>query len=273
MKIRGGISLVLFFVIPIYIFSNIELQKNRIYNRENGHGNTLLSLSPVVLKFISGEFKGLFSDYILMEAGNIIGRKQKNNNEDWIQVTQLFKQSMLMDPYFQQTYMLIQGTLPWYMKDYETPIEMLNDSKEHRYWDWIPGFFIGFDYFYFLKDNMKASEVLMDASKIDGAPPALATFAARLALKSGRNQTAISFLTMILSKEKDKEKIELIKRRISAHYAVAELEKAIQIYVDQFGKYPESLQILVEKNIIKNFPTNPYNKPFTYNHDTCEVTF
>jgi hypothetical protein len=94
MKIRGGISLVLFFVIPIYIFSNIELQKNRIYNRENGHGNTLLSLSPVVLKFISGEFKGLFSDYILMEAGNIIGRKQKNNNEDWIQVTQLFKQSI-----------------------------------------------------------------------------------------------------------------------------------------------------------------------------------
>jgi hypothetical protein len=178
-----------------------------------------------------------------------------------------------LDPYFEQSYFLIQGTLPWYTKRCDLAVSLVGVSKKARFWDWRPSFFIGFDYFYFIKDNRLASEYLMDASSIFDAPPLLATFAARLAQESGNNQLSISFLEMMVEREYDIEKKEMLLRRIQAHKAILVIERDIQKYKSVFGKYPSSLQMLVKDGIAVGLPVNPYGKQFIYNPEDGSLKF
>lgn len=260
-------------IFSFYIVSFLVLQESRREMKVQTQASPLFSLPSVMTKAIAGEFKGLIADYAVMEAGNIIGKSEKITNEEWQSVSRLFDQALELDPYFQQTYMLLQGTLPWYTKNYEYTISLLDRSKSHRYWDWIPGFFIGFDYFYFVKDNLKASDYLMQAAKVKDAPPALGIFGARLAQQGGKNETAISFLRMMLEKEKDQDKREMLITRIDAHLAVDILEKGIVAYREKFGKNPEKLDDLIARGIIVKLPENPYGYPFSYDRKAGTLRF
>jgi hypothetical protein len=113
----------------------------------------------------------------------------------------------------------------------------------------------------------------MDASTIYNAPTLLATFAARLAQESGNNQLAISFLEMMLDKETDLDKQEMLMDRIQAHKAVDVIQKAIQAYRLAYRKNPVTLQTLVDSGVIKALPLNPYGKPFGYNQNDGSLTF
>jgi hypothetical protein len=260
-------------ILIFYVSSYLGLQKTRRELNIQSQASPLFSLPVVMVKAIAGEFKGLLADYAVMEAGSIIGKRDKVTKDEWKTTTRLFDQALELDPYFQQSYMLLQGTLPWYTKDYDVTIALLEKSKNHRYWDWIPGFFIGFDYFYFAKDNLKASEALMEASRVKEAPPALATFGARLAQQSGKNETAISFLRSILEKEKDQDKREMLMKRINVHLVLDILEKGIAAYREKFGKNPDKLDDLISDGILAKLPDNPYGNPFGYDPKSGNLKF
>lgn len=268
MTLAAGVLIFLF-----YIASYLGLQNSKHELKTQSQASPLFSLPSVMTKAIAGEFKGLLSDYAVMEAGSIIGGKKKVTPDEWKTVERLFDHALALDPYFQQSYMLLQGTLPWYTKDYDVTISLLEKSKAHRYWDWIPGFFIGFDYFYFVKDNMNASRALMEASSVKDAPPTLATFAARLAQQSGKNETAISFLRMMLEKEKDQDKRDMLLKRINVHLALDVLEKGITSYREKHGKNPDKLDDLVSTGIIAKLPDNPYGYPFGYDPELANLKF
>jgi hypothetical protein len=260
-------------ILSFYIASFLGLQSSRHELNIQGQESPLFNLPTVMTQVIAGEFKGLLADYAVMEVGSIIGKKEKVTLEEWKTVARLFDHALELDPYFQQSYMLLQGTLPWYTKDYDVTIALLETSKDHRYWDWIPGFFIGFDYFYFVKDNLKASEHLMEASNVKDAPPALVTFGARLAQQSGKNETAISFLRTMLEKEKDQDKRDMLMKRIDVHLALDILETGITAYRNKLGKNPDKLDDLVSAGILAKLPDNPYGYPFGYDPESGNLKF
>jgi len=138
----------------------------------------------------------------------------------------------------------------------------LGVSRDNRRWDWVPGFFIGFNYFYFIKDNLEASRQLMEASKVPNAPLALATLASRLAAKSGQTLTAIVFLRAMLEKTEDEDKRKELELRIEALKGVLTLEQALERYRSAFGNEAQSLEELVTSGIIAELPINPYERPF-----------
>lgn len=233
----------------------------------------LFNLPTPLILAIAGEFKGLMSDYAVMEAGSIIGKRERLTKENWRSVELLFDRALELDPYFQQSYMLLQGTVPWYTEDHEVTISLLGKSRDHRYWDWIPGFFIGFDYFYFLKDNLKASDALLQASSVKDSPVTLATFGTRLAQQGGKNDTAIAFLRMMLEKEKDQDKRDMLQERLDAHLAVAVLEQGLATFHEKYGKNPDRLDMLVSSGVLPRLPENPYGKPFIYDNATGVIKF
>lgn len=263
-----GILLIVFFTMSYKALQNIRVDYQIKQDKSPS-----IQIPPVFLKMIAGEFKGLVADYALIEAASIVGKSEKITEKEWDTVGHLYKQTMALDPYFEQSYHLIQGSLPWYTKKYELTFALLNESKDHLYWDWVPGYFIGFDYFYFIKDNIKASEYLMGASTVRDAPAPLATFAARLAQESGSNEIAIYFLEMHLMKENDQDKREMLLTRLEAHKAIDIIEKGIQDYKRIFLRNPETLQVLVDENFIDRLPLNPYGRPFVYNKDNGALKF
>lgn len=211
-----------------------------------------------------GEFKGLVADYLLLEAASFCGSRQSfsASSEDWDAVARLLQQSNALDPYFRSTYLLAHTTLPWRAQKYDETLSILENSKNHLTWDWYPGFLLGFNYFYFLKDNLTASKKLMEASRIPGAPYFLATMAGRLAAEAGQIGVAINFLTIMYEKSEDEIAKKNLKERIIALQGVAILQDAVRRFQSQFGRMPANLEELVSSSILPTLPENPYQRPY-----------
>ena len=238
--------------------------------RENVNYKLHASAVPVPMEMIralSGEFKGLAADYLLLEAASFIGSRQSFSagSEDWDALARLMMQSNALDPYFRSTYMLAHGVLSWRGGKYKETVTILERSKDHLPWDYLPGFLLGFNYFYFLKDNLTASRVLMETSEIPGAPVELATLASRLAAEAGQIDIAITFLTAVREKTEDEEAKERIAIRIQALQGLKVLENAIKRFQSQFARMPHDLQELVTDSILPALPENPYHRPYTFN--------
>lgn len=256
--------LILTFFLSTYFLANTRVREYRAKHAAEGIRANAPQLPPEVLKALVGEFRGIVADYLLIEAAAFIGADTEATHEDWDAVSLLFRQSMALDPHFKQTYYLVQTVLPWEAKKYDLTIELLEKSKKHRPWDWIPGFFIGFDYHFFLKDDLTASKYLMEASKVQDAPVLLATLGSRLAQKGGRTGNALVFLKVMYEKTDDEGTKKLLEERIKALEGVLLLEKGIEQFRASFGRPPDTLGDLVSKGILTELPKNPYEKPYTY---------
>ena len=264
------ISLALLFS---FFLSAYLCARTKIYEHQTdmaGVHATASQLPPEVIRALAGEFKGIVANYLLLEAATAIGAQNKQTTEDWEAISRLFKQSMALDPYFKQTYYLIQATLPWETQQYDLTIELLNTSKKHRPRDWVPGFFIGFDYFYFLKDNLNGSKYLMEASKKPGASPLLGLLGARLSQKGGQTKAGIVFLKTMYGNEENKDIKKQIKQRINALEGVLILEKAIEKFTLKFDRSPQKLDELIISDILPALPENPYKKPYVLNDGIIE---
>jgi hypothetical protein len=222
-------------------------------------------LLPVtVLKIIAGEFKGAVADYLLLEIGAFIDAGDERSDADWDRVTFHFGQCMALDPYFEQTYRMVQAFLPWREKT-EAANALLEKAARNRPWDWYPRFYIGFNYFNFLKDYAKASENIIAASKYENAPSILATLGARLAQKSGQTLAALAFLkSMEHNPDYDEAAKQLIAVRIKVIEGALRLEKAVAAYRQRFGHDIHSLQDLVTSGILKELPQHAESRAYTY---------
>ncbi len=226
------------------------------------------------LKILSGEFKGLMADYLLLEAGSFLGSNQEPTEQDWKNIHRTLKYALELDPYFMQAYIYAQGNLPWDAGMYQETIDLLAISKKHRSWDWYPGYYMGFDYYYFLADYARASEEFLEAARIEGAPLLLSILGARLAMKGKRTETAIALLkTMLGDKELDEKSAREIRMRLEALQGVLTIEKAIGEYERRYGARPSRLEELVAGGILEKLPDNPYGGPYIYDDITGEVAF
>jgi len=221
--------------------------------------------SPVFFQCISGEFKGIISDFMLMEGAIYLGSKKgptEFSSLEWTYLYYIFETARTLDPYFRDPYWLVQSFFTWWAKKPEDAIDFLKKGLPYRTWDWRLPYYIGFDYFYFLKDNISASEYLLKGAKIPGSPFILATLGARLASKAGQTEAAIAFLKDMYEKTEGKLAKNMIKMRLEALRGVLILEEAIKKYEIIFGHSPIKLTELVEKGIIKEIPPNPYGTPY-----------
>ncbi|MDY6836662.1 MAG: hypothetical protein SWH78_01690 [Thermodesulfobacteriota bacterium] len=275
MKHKGTVLLLFSLGMLLLSFSTSHLAvKERRENLGISYSLDIDSFSAGLMKVFAGEFKGLLADYLVLEAGAFIGGNEYLSEEQWEKVALAFEQSLRLDPYFQQTYLQVQGDLTWWGEMPEKAISLLDISRKHRPWDWYPGYYMGFDHYYFLKDYARASEVFLDTAKIKGAPVLLAVLGGRLAVKGGRTEAAIVLLESMLGdpelQEADKKEI---KERMVALQGVLVLENAVKKYKDHRGAYPPSLETLVDEGLLHQLPENPYADHFFFNHEDGHVSF
>ena len=231
-------------------------------------------MSPDMLTIIAGEFNGILADYMLLEAGSFFGSGQKMSKSDYRNIYLTLKQVLALDPYFQQTYLIAQGVLPWKAQMVDETIELLDISRQHRPWDWRPGSYIGFDYYFFKNDYAKASEALLEAAKTKRAPVILAILGARMATKGQRIEAAMVMLKKILKEEELSESDRKdIEERLLALNGVLLLEKAVDRYKAQTQHLPSNLDTLVENHYIVAMPPNPYADHYFYDPESGVVRF
>ena len=249
-------------ILAIYIVSFQNVQRH-IENQPSSERAEALILPPAFLKIAAGEFKGLMADYLLLKGATFLGGRHDTTQTDMQAVETLFRQSLALDPYFFQTCYLTQAFLAWRGNQVDDAIDLLKISNNHRDWDWNPGFFIGFDYYYFLNDNLSAARYLMEVAKHPAAGALPGLLAARLSQKGGETETGLVFLKSMYSTIEDDNTRKQIERRITTLERVYVIEKAIAVYRAQYNREPDDLQELVSSGILEKLPENPYMTPFT----------
>jgi tetratricopeptide (TPR) repeat protein len=266
-------ALGLFALIAGFLFSSAKVHGYRGNLPAEQLRAEALMVDPTLLKIISGEFKGLMADYLNLKAAVFKGGAHETTEEDWVAMYTLFKQSIELDPYFFHTGYYTQGMMAWRKGMHEKAIEILKIHADHRHWDWEPKFYLGFDYFYYLKDNETGAHYMRAASKLEGAPPLVLRLAARLMQRSGQTLTAIAFLKSMIERAEDEDIKENLIQRLKAHLGVYQLEQARDRYQNEIGHLPPTLSDIVDKGYIQEIPENTMADTFFYDSRTGEIGF
>lgn len=262
-----------FVLIAGFLFSSAKVHRYRDNLPFEHVRAEALMVDPTFLKVVSGEFKGLMADYLNLKAAIFKGGAQEVKEEDWQALYTLFKQSMELDPLFFHTGYYTQGILAWRKGFHEKAIEILTLQADHRHWDWEPKFYLGFDYFYYLKDNETGAHYMREASKLENVPPIVPRLAARLMQRSGKTLTAIAFLKSMLERAEDEDIKENLAQRLKAHLGVYQLEQARDRYQQMTGRLPSALDELVDRGFLEQMPENTMADTFSYDSRTGEIGF
>jgi len=268
--------ILLFVLIPAYL-GVLSIVSGINKSLLSGSETKILLPSPV-LKVTSLDFDGLVSDALYLKAlvsygSTYVGSKRSaisESNFTWL--LNLLKTSTDLDPYFLDPYFLGNSIMSWEANRVTDSILLMKKGSQYRNWDyWLP-FYIGFNYYYFLNDNLNAANYLMIASQKPGADPFFAYFASRLAYKGNRAENAIIFLEGVLKTTKDETMRKDYKIRLETLKLMLSLEKGVAVYKERTGNNPEKLSVLVEQHIIDRIPEDPYGGEFYVDNDGAVKT-
>lgn len=279
-KSRYTPALVAIILLGVYSFSYSSLQayRQQVNNEQLVHRG-IWNLSDNALLAVAVEFKGMLANYITLEAGANLGtylvRKKeggfayKKREKDWPSIHRMFVASQILDPAFAQTYILMQGHLPW------EPVSMVDEAQdflrktiEHRPWDWQPYQAMAFNQYYFLNDPATAGKIFLEAAQIPQSPLFLSILGARLAHKGGETGAAIALMqSMLAGKTPDDPGYDRMVKRLNALEGVFAIEQARDSFMKNHDRLPTSIQELKSSMYLQTLPANPYNTDYCMDKD------
>lgn len=266
MKAAGITTIFLIgFSLHLFLLGKVEeARKGMTHLERSGY-----VLPPEVLRLTSIGFKGLVADSLFLKASTFFGGKDFSDitKEDWNWMYKTLDAATIVNPYLLAPYYFGQAVLPWEAGMVNEANLLLERGTKTRDWDWMLPYFIGFNHFYFLMENEKAAQYLMEASGRPGAWTFIPRLAARLRLEGGRTETTIAFLQEISKKTEDigiKKRYEI---KIETLQRILFLEKAAELYKERFGSPPADLEDMVRKGIIPAIPKDPYGGEFYLDTD------
>ena len=262
-------------LVAVYALSySITLERRHESHAARPSDAGIWMLPDTALKALAGEFKGLMSDYLTMEAGAQLGAriirdghggfKTAETQHNWHSVLRLFQAAQALDPSFAQTFLLAQGWLPWPPADLvrETQ-DFLQISARHRPWDWQPLRTMGFNAFYFNHDKAGAARAYLEAAQRPNAPSFLAILGARLGQEAGETETAILMMrSMLLGKAEDEPGYRDLAQRLQALQGALSIERARDAFLQAHKRLPQDLNQLLQSGFLAAMPANPYKVPY-----------
>lgn len=266
--IRSAIAIAVFLLILASLHV-VALGKSTVERKQlpRGDGSAIV-LPSALLKITALEFDGLVSDILFLESiafyGGTLNRAERPRLKEWEWqwLDKMLSASTDLDPYFLDPYLFGNAIFTWEAGMIREANGLLVKGSKHRAWDWMMPFFAGFNYFYFLQENEKAAEYLMEASRRPGADPLLVSIASKLAFKEKKTETSIQFLEEMLLRTEDESIKQRFIKRIEALRGILLLEQAVAQYQKRYHQKPQNFELLVAKGIIQSVPQDPYGGKF-----------
>lgn len=267
MNIITIIILLLFISVYMMSFPKIDNVRKPVSNIQ-ARG---MILPPLVNKALSLEYRSVIAEFLFLRASQYYGEKIASKerltmSDMWWLYRNLIVITEL-DPYFEDPYYYGNALLTWETGMYNEANTLLRKAINTRTWDWQLPFFLGFNTFYFLKDNKAGADYLLIAAKRPGAPKFLPTLAARLYYQAQNTEIALSFLKDFYESEKNEVIRNLYAVRINALEKILMVEKAVTEYRRKTKQLPSSLDILVHSGLLKQIPRDPYGGQFYLDKD------
>ncbi|MDY6882044.1 MAG: hypothetical protein SV686_17580 [Thermodesulfobacteriota bacterium] len=256
-------------IIVLYVFCAFHMQKARDQFSRSSFVN--YALPSKLIGPMSLEFKGMASDFLLLKLMTFIGgelRELRGSSEDHYKYIKGALHTITdLDPYFWDAYIFAETILAWDARDFAGANDLLLKARKHLPNDYRPPYYIGFNHFYFLKDNKAGAEFFMEASMLPGRPSFLPSLATRLSVRDSDYQAGILFLKQMLKNTQNRVLIKRYTKRIQALESHQMLEMMVFHYVKKYGSKPPSLEALVKSGMISQIPEDPYGGEFVLKED------
>jgi len=208
------------------------------------------------------EFKGIVSDFLFLKVSTFFGGKFINKEMLSEKQAEYAYDSVDvitdLDPWFWDAYLFADMLLTWDFGQIDKANDLLFKAKKYRTTDFKVPYYIGFNYFYFLKDTLNGSKYLMEASMLPGSPSYLPALATRFSMYQNQFEPAILFLENILKNTQNPAMAKQMETRLKTLILLEALEKKVHEFKNTYGFYPKQINELVEKKIIKTIPKDPY---------------
>jgi hypothetical protein len=221
-------------------------------------------LPTQVLKIVALDFHGVASDFLFLQSLAFVGSTHERTERprvkpwEWKWLYAMLDASSSLDPYFLDPYYLANAQLTWGALMIEKANLLLEKGSKYRAWDSFLPFYIGFNYFYFLQDNLNARKWLLEASRRADAPPMYASLAEKLAYEKKRTENAISFIEEMSRRTEDEALKKEYEDRLVFLRQVLKVENAVEAYKKKFGRKPVDIRVLVQSGILHAIPADPH---------------
>ena len=268
LKLKFHNWLILFLLLGAYTFVFTHVKNYREGLRK---GEPLLYLPPEeVLQIVSLDYKTLISELLFFRAIVYFGDKLETKiMPNWHWIHKALDASTYLDPYNIDSYYFAEAVLAWDAKMPKEANIVLERGAKFRNWDWYIPFFMGFNSFYFLKDNKEAARWFSEAAKINKE---IAPIAAKFYYKVNETAFAIAFLKKMYEDAQNENVKKSIAIRLDTLEKIFLLEKAVSQYKDRFNKTPENLEELIKEGILGQIPADPYGGVFFIDKDNSIKT-
>jgi len=252
--------IILLLLISGYTFS---FQQVKLYREQSKRTEAVHYLPQIeILNILSLDYKGLVSKLLFFKTLVYYGEHMDSRiMPDWKWMYQALNASTILDPYNIDSYYFTQAVLTWDANLIKETNHILERGEKFRAWDFYMPFFLGFNYFYFLKDNKNAALYFDHAAKIN---PALIDYAIRFHYKANEIPIAIAILKKMYDDIKNEDIRSQIMQRINAYENALILEKAVRVYEERFHELPETIEKLIEEGILSQIPQDPYGGKYYF---------
>ena len=168
--------------------------------------------SPDRVRLSSLGFDAAVADYYWLRAIGIVGAETGAVEQHGEVLADLIDVVTAVDPWVDHPYRFAAVWLTRDREMVERGNRLLERGISYHPLDWRNRYHLGFNYFYYLDDQLRAADVLEAAIGLEGAPDYLAPLVARLRAKRGGLQVAAAFLAqMVESTEDEYKRAEYLK--------------------------------------------------------------
>jgi hypothetical protein len=157
----------------------------------------------------------------------------------------------------------------------EAAIELLERGRKAMPQNWRLAQELGFFKFFYLHDAQGASRVLLEASRIPGAPYWLQSLAADILARGGERELSRQiWLTMYRQGEEGAIKQNALSnlQRLDALDRIDALKAAVEEFTRRTGRRPRNLDELSASGLTSLSPIDPTGIPFDYDADSGVIS-
>jgi tetratricopeptide (TPR) repeat protein len=202
---------------------------------------------PEFAKVMALGFDSLLADYYWVQAVLLVGG-DTNPARHATQLGRFIDVVTTLDPWVSHPYRFAAVWLTETEEQVRAANRLLRRSLEYHPDDWRNYFYLGFNLFYYLEENVEAADVLLTASRLPGAPRYLTRLVARLRSESADIEAAAVFLEELVRTAPDEAsaaEYQAALDEIEIEHRARILDRARRAHQQLSGRDIESVADLV----------------------------
>jgi hypothetical protein len=230
---------------------------------------------PEVARVSALGFDAVVGDYYWLQAVQVVGRAKVVERKSFL-LAALIDVVTTLDPWVDHPYRFAAVWLTDGEANVRKANELLRRGIEYHPTDWRNRFYLGFNLFWYLDENVEAAEVLEQATALPDAPLYLRRLVARLKGEGGGLELAEAFLHgLILEAQTDveREQYRTALGEIATERVARELDAARERYRERHGRDIEKVEDLLAgpHPVLAALPPEPQGGGWTLEPSTHQI--